>query len=124
YGVLDADHHQLRAASAGAFPFPLLRRGANGAGSELECSGRPLNLPGPRQFGTVETSLPSGSALLLASDGVLELEPKGRPRDKRRELANLLERAHSLQDLLRGLSLDEATRLEDDVALLFIQREA
>ncbi|HET9954767.1 MAG TPA: response regulator, partial [Polyangiaceae bacterium] len=70
YGVLDADRNQLRAASAGAFPFPLVRRGASGAGSELECSGRPLNLPGPRQFGTVETSLPSGSALLLASDGV------------------------------------------------------
>lgn len=121
YGVLDTCSGDLVYGSAGAFPFPLLQKGHDV--TELQCPGRPLNLPGRASFGYGEAELPPGGRLLIASDGVLELEPKQSHRQKRAALALATREAPDLDGVLSGLGLDNLTRLGDDVALLLLCRE-
>jgi sigma-B regulation protein RsbU (phosphoserine phosphatase) len=121
YAVLELASGHMVYANAGAFPFPHLSQ--SGRSAELECPGRPLNLPGSGGFGTGEARLSPGDRLLLASDGVLELAPKVPHRARRQELGALLATASSLADVTRALGLVEQTPLTDDIALLFVRRE-
>lgn len=125
YGVLDITSDRLTYASAGAFPFPLLRTGEEASQVvELECPGRPLNLPGRAGFGHGERSIPPGGRLLVVSDGVLEIEPKLPHRERRHALARLTGDASDLDAVLAGLGVGDHTPLGDDVAVLFVCREA
>lgn len=120
FGVLDDQGH-LAYGNAGGFPFPFV---SNGAGvSELECCGRPLNLPCGASFGSGEAELPPGGRLLLVSDGVLELAPKESHRERRHKVGRMLADSADLDHVLRSLGLEESTPLSDDVALLYLQRE-
>jgi phosphoserine phosphatase RsbU/P len=121
YAVVDLDSGQIVYGNAGAFPFPYLSNGEESV--ELECSGRPLNLPGSATFGSGEARLNPGGRLLLASDGVLELPPKRTHRQKREQLGQQLAQSDSMDQLVRALGLGEGTPLSDDVALLLLQRE-
>jgi serine phosphatase RsbU (regulator of sigma subunit) len=126
YGVIDTASGRLDFSNAGAFPYPLLWDGSSVR--ELECAGRPLNLPGVAPPGVGEAVLPPGGHLLMVSDGVLELGrvPEDGERsfgDRRRALAELTRRARSVEDVVAGLAIDETSAVEDDVALLFMRRE-
>lgn len=121
YGVLDSFTGQLKYANAGAFPFPLVARGAEVV--ELEVPGRPLNLPGRARFGTGETELVPGGRLLIASDGVLELPPRQSHAERRARLARILADSPDLDAVLDALTLNETTELTDDIAVLFLRRE-
>ena len=121
YAVIDLPSGTLAYCNAGAFPFPFLANGTNV--TELEVSGRPLNLPGRGGFGEGEAEMAVGSRLLLLSDGVLELAPKKSQRQRRDEIAELLSQAQSMEDLTRPLGLTESTALSDDIAVVFARRE-
>ena len=121
YGALETSSGQFVYASAGAFPFPLLRKGDHVV--ELECTGRPLNLPGRAGFGYGEAELHPGGRLLIASDGVLEIEPKQSFRERRAALAEITRSATDLDAVLAGLGFREATQRGDDVALFLLARE-
>src|SRR6478735_5054326 len=121
YAVVNVELGQLVYGNAGAFPFPFLSNGDETI--ELECSGRPLNLPGQAPFGSGEARLGPGGRLLLVSDGVFELPPKRAHRQRREQLGRQLSEAHSMNQLVRALGLDEHTPLSDDIALLLLQRE-
>jgi sigma-B regulation protein RsbU (phosphoserine phosphatase) len=121
YAVVDLQLGHLVYGNAGAFPFPFLSNGAETV--QLECSGRPLNLPGRAGFGAGEANLNPGGRLLLASDGVLELAPKQPQRKRREQLSQLLAHARGLEDIALPLGLADNTERSDDVALLLLQRE-
>ncbi|MGC4087716.1 MAG: response regulator [Polyangiaceae bacterium] len=121
YAVVDLVSGKLVYGNAGAFPFPMLANGDQV--TELESSGRPLNLPGRGRFGSGEAELLPGGRLLLVSDGVLELEPKKTQRKRRDAIAELLAQARRIEDLTRPLELSESTALSDDIALIFARRE-
>jgi serine phosphatase RsbU (regulator of sigma subunit) len=126
YGVVETATGRLSYANAGAFPYPFLA--AADRASELECSGRPLNLPGPARFGRGEAWLEPGGRLLLLTDGVLELwRARGEAErrtyaDQRAGMAELCRRTRSLDEVVTGLGLEEGAHLEDDVALLLLRR--
>ena len=120
YAVVDLEMGHLVYGSAGAFPFPFLSNGVETI--ELECSGRPLNLPGRAGFGGGEARLSPGARLLLASDGILELPPKRTHKQRREELRQLLVRTQSMEELVASLGLAEHTPYRDDVALLLLRR--
>ena len=121
YAVIDTETGQVVYGNAGAFPYPYLSNGPETI--ELECSGRPLNLPGRATFGGGETRLSPGGRLLLASDGVFELPPKRSHRERRERLGQQLAQADSMDQLVLALGLNERTPLTDDVALLLLKRE-
>jgi len=121
YAVVDLELGQVVYGNAGAFPFPFLCNGQDTV--ELECSGRPLNLPGRATFGSGEARLNPGGRLLLASDGVFELPPKRAHRTRREELGRQLAQANAMDQLVITLGLNEPAPLSDDIALLLIQRE-
>jgi serine phosphatase RsbU (regulator of sigma subunit) len=121
YAVVDLEVGQIVYGNAGAYPFPFLSNG--GETIELECPGRPLNLPGQGTFGGGEARLNPGGRLLLASDGVFELPPKRTHRQRREQLGQQLAEAYSMSQLVRALGLNEGTPLSDDIALLLLQRE-
>jgi len=121
YGVIDCDTGALIYGNAGAFPFPLLKNGS--IVQQLECTGRPLNLPGRGGFGFGEATINPGGQLLVTSDGVLELEPKESHRKRRERLSEIFAAARDLHGVLRALQLENPTSLRDDVAVLFIRRE-
>lgn len=121
YAVVDLELGHIVYGNAGAFPFPYLSNGEETI--ELECSGRPLNLPGRAGFGGGEARLNPGGRLLLVSDGVLELAPKQTHKQRRERLCQLLGRTHGMDDLTAALGLTEDTTLRDDVALLLLRRE-
>ncbi len=121
YSVIELDSGRLVYGSAGAFPFPFLANQDDVV--ELECPGRPLNLPGRGRFGAGEARLSPGGRLLLVSDGVLELQPKQSQRQRRERVGQLLTQARSIEDLITPLGLADHTPLSDDVALLFLHRE-
>ncbi len=121
YGVLDSSSGRLVYANAGAYPFPFLSNA--GKVQELECRGRPLNLPVTGRFGVGETELSPGGCLFIASDGVLEIGAKRSHRERCQSIADVMSRARSMDAVLRGLGLQENTELTDDVALLLVRRE-
>ena len=121
YAVTDLESGQIVYGNAGAFPYPYLSNGHET--SELECAGRPLNLPGSAAFGDGEARLSPGGRLLLVSDGVFELPPKRPLRARREALGQQLAQAESMDQLVHALGLSERTPLSDDVALLLVQRE-
>lgn len=122
YGVIDTGSGKLVYANAGAFPYPFVcdRQDVR----ELECPGRPLNLPGRGRLGHGETVLEDGGRLLIASDGVLELARERTGRQTREAMAELAGGARSIDDVLAGLAVNESTVLADDVAVLLVTREA
>ena len=121
YAVVELSAGQVVYGNAGAFPFPFVSNGRETV--ELECSGRPLNLPGSGTFGGGEARLGPGGRLLLVSDGVFELPPKRTHRQRREQLAQQLAEASSMDQLVTALGLSERTPLSDDIALLLLQRE-
>jgi phosphoserine phosphatase RsbU/P len=121
YAVVDLESEQVVYGNAGAFPYPYLSNGQDSV--ELECSGRPLNLPGAATFGGGEARLRPGGRLLLASDGVFELPPKRSHRERRELLGRQLAQADSMAQLVTALGLSDHTPLTDDIALLLLKRE-
>ncbi|HKO53214.1 MAG TPA: response regulator [Polyangiaceae bacterium] len=121
YAVANLESGQIVYGNAGAFPYPYLSNGHETI--ELECAGRPLNLPGRGTFGGGEARLQPGGRLLLVSDGVFELPPKRSHRERREQLGRQLAQADSMAPLVLALSLSERTPLSDDIALLLLTRE-
>ena len=121
YAVVDLELGQIVYGNAGAYPYPYLSNGQETI--ELECAGRPLNLPGRAAFGGGEARLNPGGRLLLVSDGVLELPPKRTHRQRREQLGQQLAEATSMDQLVTALGLNEPAALRDDIALLLLQRE-
>lgn len=121
FGVVDLESDRLVYGNAGAFPFPFLCNGTEVV--ELECPGRPLNLPGAARFAQGEIVLQPGARLLILSDGVLELGRRKSYRDRRGELAAVAQGSGDIEVILAGLTLDESTPLYDDVALFLLRRE-
>jgi serine phosphatase RsbU (regulator of sigma subunit) len=121
FGVLDVVNGRLVYSNAGAFPYPFLCNGDDVV--ELECVGRPLNLPGRGKLTQQEAILQPGGRLLIASDGVLELERGKSCGAKRKDLADLTRRSRDIQSVLSALNLEESRPVSDDIALLLLCRE-
>jgi sigma-B regulation protein RsbU (phosphoserine phosphatase) len=122
YGILDVVENRLTCCNGGQFPFPILR-----AAQEVECleqRSRPVGLFEDAKFEGREFSLPDEFALLLVSDGVLELLPEKSLRDKYTALGTqFAETGTNIDRLTVELGLKKRNQLPDDVAVLIISRQ-
>ena len=119
YGIIDLEQNTMSYSNAGQFPYPLQYDGH--VLRTLECRGRPLGLFEDAEFRAWQCDLPPECALVLVSDGILELMSE----------ASMMERYSAMLSAARGsgLDLDAMTagleirrdrQLPDDIAFLVI----
>ena len=121
FGVLDQRANKLRCASAGQYPYPVLIEGYELR--PLSSRSRPIGLFDEAIYETREYSLPERFALVLVSDGVLELLPPDSGRTKLQNFLNHLPLEMDLDAMIKGLRLPDGELLPDDVTFLTITRE-
>lgn len=122
YGVINLEQHCMRYSNGGQFPYPLLYDGSELR--VLECRGRPLGLFRDAAFGVQQCDLPHNSALLLVSDGILELMPEQAMRERYGEhLAGRPGAGLELDEMTVGLDVLADKHLPDDIAFLAISRD-
>lgn len=120
YGVIDLRTDVLTFSSAGQYPYPLLLDGHRV--QVLAGSGRPLGLFPDARYSRQEAALGGMGALLVPSDGVLEVLSVVPGRHKIDQLSATFGRASSMDALVREIGIDEAAHYPDDVTLLLIER--
>jgi serine phosphatase RsbU (regulator of sigma subunit) len=121
YGVIDLEQHSMRYSNGGQFPYPLQYDGHEV--QTLECRGRPVGLFEDAEFRVWESDLPQDYALVLVSDGILELMPE---ETMLRRYSALLSGAKvadfDLDEMTAGLDVLADKHLPDDIAFLVISR--
>jgi len=123
FGVLDLPTRQLTLAGAGHFPYPFVRTA--GSWRSVPCPGRPLALFDDATYRSQTLPLPPGTALLLASDGVLDAVA-GDSLDAKIELlgAAFAAAGSDIGALAARLGLDGTQELPDDAALFLLAEGA
>jgi len=119
YGIIDLEQHTLHYSNAGQFPYPLLHDGHEVR--PLECPGRPLGLFEDAQYRLWQRELPPECALVLVSDGILELMSEESMLQRYSTLLSDKDGA-DLDRLTDGLNILAEKRLPDDITFLVISR--
>ena len=119
-GVVDFANHKLTYSVAAHYPPPLLING--GDVLSLAGKGLPLGLFKEVNYEEHVVELGEQFTLIAASDGVLEVLPKGSASEKEKLLQEIAMHVNSVDDLVNALQLSKDAALPDDVALLVIKR--
>lgn len=124
FGVLDQSQGRVRLANAGAMPYPL-KLGGSAAGW-LEMASMPVGLFEQPEFAEREFVLEPGTALLLCSDGVLEVLPAAPCEQRLAHIAAVADGlgTQALPAIRRGLAIPDSGPLPDDLTLLLLRRDA
>lgn len=120
YAVLDTRSATLAYANAGAFPWPIMVQ--QNQAHYLELKSTPVGMFDFASYQDQSLTLPPDSALLLCSDGILDLLT---PADTEQKLQLLLAQCSAEQDLarlLQRLAIEPALGLPDDLTLLVLKR--
>lgn len=120
YAVLDTRTAELTYANAGAFPWPLLLQQQQA--SYLELKSTPVGMFDFAVYQQQSLTLPQHSAMVLCSDGILDLLT---PTATEQKLESLLQHCSLEQDialLLERLAIDPALGLPDDLTILMLKR--
>lgn len=119
-GVIDTHRRELRWSVAGHYPQPLVFDGK--CAHYLEGSGMPAGLFDEAVYEDRMQPLPDGFALVLCSDGLMELMSETSLADKEARLLQAVGNgAVTVEALSREFSLDSRREVPDDIALLVIR---
>ncbi len=122
-GVVDFSRRELHYSVAGQYPQPIVFDGK--CANYLTARGMPVGLFDAAVYEDRMHALPEGFALVLLSDGVLELMGEMSLADKEARLLEIVSSGGITVDALgRALQLDVASEIPDDVALLVIRDAA
>lgn len=122
-GTIDSKTHRMRYSVGGHLPLPILL--TDEGGRYLEGKGKPLGIFSDIEWEVYEVDLPKKFALVICSDGVLELLPGDSLQEKE---ALLLERVSNiggtmnLDAVCESLVLKERSETPDDIAILMVTR--
>ena len=121
YGVLDQKENVLFWCNGAQFPYPILHDGREARW--LSFRSRPVGLFEGSEFSSRHIDLPQEFLLLLVSDGILELLPRGLSESKSGALlAAVTESRITLEGLAAKLGVKGQRELPDDIALLAVTR--
>ena len=123
-GMISADKRTLTYCVGGHYPMPVLQqRGATDYLPGLG-SGFPLGLFEGAEYEEMQQPLEADFALMLCSDGVLEIIPNDEQVDQQAEFINILQQhGCHITGLIDGLELDKYDQVPDDIAVLSIVGE-
>jgi serine phosphatase RsbU (regulator of sigma subunit) len=89
YGVINRADNKLSFSNGGQFPYPMLFDGDTAR--YIECKSKPVGLFDFAEYRTEVMELPSRFAMVLESDGILEILPQSNLAEKRSFLLTALE---------------------------------
>lgn len=119
-GLIDTARSTLIYSSGAQFPPPLLH--SMGRSGLLETDGLPVGLFPDARFEDREVELSADFALMLMSDGILELMPQESLKEKEEALFDVFDKgARSLEQFNKAFGLQEMQDVPDDIALLVIE---
>lgn len=122
-GTIDSKLHRMSYAVGGHHPMPVLLT-AEGA-RFLEGKGKPLGIFHDVDWEVYEVDLPEKCALVICSDGVLEVMPGDSIQEREALLLNKLSNIAGKVDIdsvCESLALKERAEAPDDIALLVVTR--
>ncbi|SEK88974.1 Serine phosphatase RsbU, regulator of sigma subunit [Atopomonas hussainii] len=120
-GVIDLRSNTLHYSVGGHLPLPVLLQ--QGKAEFLPGRGLPVGLFAKAKYDDHSVSLPAEFALVMMSDGILELIPGDTLKAKEASLPGLIERSGGTLDGLRSeLGLAKLKDIPDDIALLVLSR--
>jgi sigma-B regulation protein RsbU (phosphoserine phosphatase) len=124
-GLISADRSTLTYCVGGHYPMPVLYQQQQLNYLEGLGSSFPLGLFAEAEYQSLQQSLTDDFALLLCSDGVLEVMPNNQQEDQEAVLLDLLRNnGCNIDGLVSGLQLDKRQQLPDDIAVLSIEGKA
>ncbi|MFZ5756073.1 MAG: PP2C family protein-serine/threonine phosphatase [Pseudomonadota bacterium] len=119
-GVLDAGRRELCYAVAGHYPQPIVFDGK--CAEYLGARGMPVGLFDEAVYEDRMHALPTGFALVLLSDGLMELLSETSLADKEARLLQVVgSGAVTVETLSREFALDGRQDLPDDIAMLVVR---
>lgn len=122
YGVINIDVDTLCYSSAGHFPYPILFDGTKSR--FLETSGTPVGMVSKPSFTDTQVELPPSHSLILFSDGILDVLPDGRLKEKKARLLRAIDQyGTSATQLCTSLGVQADAHYPDDITLLVAERE-
>lgn len=116
-GIIDIKTRQMRYVLGGHLPLPMMltEQGVN----FLPGKGKPVGIFEHAQWEVYEATLPSNAALVVFSDGVLEILPPKELIAKEQYLLNLLEdTGGDINRVCARLGLDDLVDAPDDIAIM------
>ena len=121
FGIIDMETNTLSYANCGQFPYPAMTSGAES--KFLEEKGTPVGLFKKPVISSKKIQLPDHFAMLLTSDGLLDiLEEKDLEAKTGRILSDLAKNGDSLEKLIEGFKVEQHGSLPDDITFLLIRK--
>lgn len=123
YGIINRVQNTLAFSNGGQFPAPILV--ANGVAETIGSKGLPVGLFGFAHYERHYRELPTQFALVLFSDGILEVLPQPSLQEKSAQMLIAVNQNDlSIAAILQALQLtDHPAHLVDDVTLLLLKKE-
>lgn len=122
-GLLDMQKNTLRYSVAGHLPLPVLATG--GEARYLEGEGATVGLLEEAAYNEREVELPESFTLAVFSDGILEILPQRNLIEKEEYFLEVCGRAGGSPAVLEAeLGLDDVKAAPDDIAALYLRRQA
>lgn len=119
-GVLDSGRREVTVSCAGHYPQPIVFDGK--CASYLPLKGMPVGLFDEAVYEDRMHALPAGFALVLLSDGLMELMSETSLADKEARLLQVVgSGAVTVETLSREFALDHRQDLPDDIAMLVVR---
>jgi len=121
YGVLDTRTLVMEYSVGGHFPMPVLLDGSSAR--FLEGRGMPVGLFAEAKYDVHQLQLPASFALLLFSDGILEIMQEPTLNDKEALLLEVAAMSRGNLDYIsQRLGAGELSEVPDDIALMAVRR--
>ncbi|MCX4029036.1 response regulator [Endozoicomonas sp. SM1973] len=120
-GIVDTKANTLTYAFGGHFPFPILATDKEVA--YLEGYGLPVGLFDDATYNDFTMELPEKFALITFSDGIIEVLPHAKLKDKEEYLLSVIRGgAITVEALIEALELEQLKDAPDDIAVLVLAR--
>lgn len=120
-GSLDRETNCMRYVVGAQLPQPILV--VDGNASFLPGSGKPIGIFEDAIWVVYEHQMPANCALVLLSDGILDLLPEKSLVEKEKFLLRQLSRSSlSIESIKEALSIDYEDEPQDDISILLLTR--
>lgn len=123
YGVINTEKNILSFANGGQFPWPVISSEEGSRVIHIHSRCAPVGLFKSTRYRQQVVELPDEFTMLLVSDGILEILPQKRIKEKQIYIESLMmDMDIDIKEVLNKLNMEEGKELPDDITFLMIKR--